>query len=107
MKWLAIFNLPCVFQWITGYYCPGCGGTRACRALLHGDLLQSLYYHPLVPYMALVLVLWIGSHVLYWMRKKGYVFEIKNWVIYLGIGITILNFIWKNAVLFFQGVALL
>lgn len=45
--------------------------------------------------------------MLYWMRKKGYVFEIKNWVIYLGIGITILNFIWKNAVLFFQGVALL
>ena len=23
---------PCGFRFITGYYCPGCGGTRAVRA---------------------------------------------------------------------------
>ena len=40
----------CFFHRITGYYCPGCGGTRATSALLHGHFLQSLYFHPFVGY---------------------------------------------------------
>lgn len=41
---------PCIFQRLTGFYCPGCGGTRALLALFHGRLLRSLVYHPFVPY---------------------------------------------------------
>lgn len=41
---------PCVFHRLTGYYCPGCGGTRAVRALLAGRPLLSLWYHPIVLY---------------------------------------------------------
>lgn len=26
---MKIFSLPCIFWELTGYYCPGCGGTRA------------------------------------------------------------------------------
>ena len=29
---------PCLFHLVTGAYCPGCGGTRALLALLHGRL---------------------------------------------------------------------
>lgn len=43
---------PCILHHFTGLYCPGCGGTRAALALLHGQLLKSLYYHPLVLYAA-------------------------------------------------------
>lgn len=32
----------CPFNKLTGYDCPGCGMTRACIAILHGDFLQSL-----------------------------------------------------------------
>ena len=28
---------PCLFYRVSGLYCPGCGGTRAIRALLEGD----------------------------------------------------------------------
>ena len=35
----------------TGYYCPGCGGTRAMIAISNGRILESLYYHPFVTYM--------------------------------------------------------
>ena len=45
-------GFPCLFHLLTGLYCPGCGGTRAFRALLAGNLLLSIRYHPLVAYMA-------------------------------------------------------
>lgn len=48
---------PCLFHVLTGYYCPGCGGTRAALALLHGNFFLSLKYHPVVPYAA-ALFLW-------------------------------------------------
>lgn len=31
----------CVLHNLTGYYCPGCGGTRAIHALLHGHIVRS------------------------------------------------------------------
>lgn len=43
---------PCVLRTLTGFYCPGCGGTRAVLALLRGDVLESLYCHPMVVYAA-------------------------------------------------------
>ena len=43
---------PCPLHAYTGYYCPGCGGTRATFALLHGHLIRSFVLHPFVPYTA-------------------------------------------------------
>ena len=43
---------PCLFHLVTGAYCPGCGGTRALLALLHGRLADSIRLNPLVLYMA-------------------------------------------------------
>jgi hypothetical protein len=39
----------CPLRRITGVWCPGCGMTRAFGWLAHGDLHQSLRYHPLAP----------------------------------------------------------
>ena len=52
---MRLFFPPCLFHWLTGYYCPGCGGTRAVLALLRGHFLRSFLYHPLVPYTAFAL----------------------------------------------------
>ena len=46
---LRIYN-PCLFYQLTGYYCPGCGGTRSLRAILEGDLIFALYAYPPIPY---------------------------------------------------------
>lgn len=45
---------PCPLHAYTGYYCPGCGGTRATFALLHGHLIRSFVLHPFVPYTAVL-----------------------------------------------------
>ena len=36
---------PCLFQKITGLYCPGCGTARALHALLHGRISTAISYN--------------------------------------------------------------
>lgn len=70
---------PCPILHLTGWQCPGCGGTRAMYSLLHGDVLGSLAMNPLVVagYLGLGLAL-VGvgvggrghgrsAQVLYWL----------------------------------------
>ena len=59
------FRMPCLYQMMTGLYCPGFGGTRAVRALLSGHPVLSFLYHPVVPYMASVAVWAAASWILY------------------------------------------
>ncbi|MCC4605791.1 DUF2752 domain-containing protein [Xanthomonas campestris pv. badrii] len=52
---------PCAFHALTGFYCPGCGITRALHALVHGDLVSAFGMNALaVGLLALVpfVVLW-------------------------------------------------
>lgn len=39
---------PCLFHHVTGWYCPGCGTTRAVHQLVHGRLLAAFDYNPLM-----------------------------------------------------------
>lgn len=43
---LTTFPPPCVFRKATGIYCPGCGSTRALRALAGGDFAVALRCNP-------------------------------------------------------------
>ncbi|MEQ9074250.1 MAG: DUF2752 domain-containing protein [Sandaracinaceae bacterium] len=46
----------CPSRIMLGIPCPGCGLTRATEALVHGDLLAMLVYHPLAPIIAPVAI---------------------------------------------------
>lgn len=52
----------CPFLALTGYYCPGCGSTRMCAALTHGDLHTAMDRNPLgvfaVALLAVIFVQW-------------------------------------------------
>ncbi|WP_135557682.1 DUF2752 domain-containing protein [Paenibacillus cymbidii] len=49
--WLPATRLavPCVFHGVTGFYCPGCGLTRALQAYLQLDAWQAFRFNLLVP----------------------------------------------------------
>ena len=90
-------SIPCFFNTFFEMYCPGCGGTRAISALFHGKILLSIWYHPLVPYSALVylgFMLTNGIHKLGIKKMKGWKFHM--WYIWTALGIIIVNFIVKN-----------
>ena len=92
--------MPCLFRLLTGFYCPGCGGTRALWALLSGHPLLSFLYHPLVPYSALTAVWLLGSRLLYRRTgKEKYWRELTLPYVYFGIGLIVLNFLIKNILL--------
>ena len=38
----------CPLLWLTGWYCPGCGGLRAVHALGHGDVGAAFGFNPLL-----------------------------------------------------------
>lgn len=52
--------LPCIFQLMSGFWCAGCGITRALHALVHGNLGAALDMNPLavilLPFAALALL---------------------------------------------------
>ncbi|MCM3790311.1 DUF2752 domain-containing protein [Domibacillus indicus] len=57
-------HIPCLFREVTGFYCPGCGVTRASLALIDGNLYQSFRYNMLV----YVLIPFFGLYI-YWSYK--------------------------------------
>lgn len=48
----------CIFHALTGWQCPGCGGTRALYHLLHFHLADALHYNALVTLLAPLLLGW-------------------------------------------------
>lgn len=100
--------MPCPFHELTGLYCPGCGGTRAVKYLLKGELVKSFIYHPFVIYGGITAVLW-AAVAIYRKVKKRPAPDLarESAVVYAGIVIIIINWIIKNLLLVFWGIDLL
>lgn len=89
--------IPCVLHELLGIYCPGCGGTRAIISLLHGDIIHSLWYHPMVLYGAVIFGGFMLSHTLAKLhvpKIKGWRFH--NWYLYGAIILVAANCLLKN-----------
>lgn len=99
----------CLFLQLTGLYCPGCGGTRAVSAFFHGHLLQSLKYHPLICYLAVVGGWYLLSHSIELISKgKAAIgMRYRDIYLYVAIAIVVINFIIKDFYILVYGSYLL
>lgn len=100
-------QLPCLMSTVMGLYCPGCGGTRAVTALLRGQIFLAAWYHPLIPYSAVIMggfMVTQGLHRLGLKRIKGWKFH--NWYLYVAIVILVVNFVIKNMLRLIWGITM-
>lgn len=95
------YSLPCTLYTWTGFYCPGCGGTRAIIALAKGKILESFYLHPFVPYAAFVGGWFMLSQTIERVSKGRIKIALHFRMIYVWIALALIaiNVIYKNAML--------
>lgn len=107
IKDLGQLWLPCVFHEVTGLYCPGCGGTRAVKALLSGSLAGSLWYNPTVPLAVSAFILFMVTQALERCtggRIKG--IKYRNLYMWLLLAIMLVNCMVRNFLLIRYGIML-
>lgn len=96
------FIIPCTLRMFTGYYCPGCGGTRAVIALIHGRPIKSFMYHPIVLTTFVFGVIFMGRNTL-WLISRGRLkvaMKFREIYIFICLGIIIVNWIVQNIIIF-------
>lgn len=103
-------NIPtgdCIFWSLFGAYCPGCGGTRSVISLVHGEILRSIWYHPLIMYIVVIYAIYMITHTLeklHFPFVKGIRF--RSLYLYIAMIIIAINCIVKNVLLFGFGIAM-
>ena len=60
----------CPLHRTTGLWCPLCGGTRATRELMHGDLWAAMGYNPFALVLEGVVMVLVARWLLAWLRGK-------------------------------------
>ena len=93
-------SFPCIFHDVFHLYCPGCGGTRALFAFLHGQVLQSLYYNPAIVLGALLILYYEIGVLVTLIKKNGKrYFYPKGGLLYFYIAIVAVFTIVRNYLL--------
>jgi len=80
----------CPFRSLTGWWCPGCGLTRAVHHLVHGDVLGALRYNALLPFvLALITVLWVDWYARSTGRRSLLQRRVPRWAPAAGIAVAV------------------
>lgn len=80
--------LPCLFNKITGFYCPGCGMTRAVNSCFKFNLYQALRYNALLLIMPPMLGLY---YLAIYFKKASLAKAILMIMLFIAIGYGILR----------------
>ena len=89
----------CLFKKISGFYCIGCGGTRAFNYLVHLHILKSLRYHPIVTFSYFSYFLYLINSFLYRHNKPCFSKLSPFVLIYIGLTLLTVHFIVRNVLL--------
>lgn len=91
------FYLPCPFNFLMGFYCPGCGTLRALHQLLHGNVFAAIKLNALtvffVPFIGYSFVSYITTGIKGWSLPKVFIPAVLIWIL---LGAVILFGILRN-----------
>ena len=89
---------PCVLHTVTGYFCPGCGGTRSVEALFRGKFLVCAVNYPLTAYAAVMFVWFMGSQTIERFSRGRFKVGLRwrNSYLWIALGILLVHFAVKN-----------
>lgn len=59
----------CIFHGLTHLPCLGCGTTRCARALIQGDFLAAVKFHPGFFTMIILASFWTVYSAIFWLRR--------------------------------------
>lgn len=106
---LTDYMMPCIFHSVTGLYCAGCGGTRAATALLHGEIIESLKYNPVVIYGSIIFFIFMFSNAIQVLSKDKMKcgMEFKMLYLWIALAIALINCFIKNYYLVRYQIALI
>ena len=91
--------IPCVFNEITGLYCPGCGLTRMLKSMLKLDFYQAFRYNPLMFIFFPFIIYMIIDYIYCFYKKKKSKFKtLPQWFWNILFIITILYWILRNII---------
>jgi len=94
----------CLFKQLTGIPCPSCGSTRSVLSLLRGDVTGALIWNPFGFILISILLIspgWVLYDVITQKQsllnfyKKSEQFLRRKWVLFMAIGLVLLNWIWN------------
>jgi len=85
LVWLPLthIGIPCPVLAVTGFYCPGCGMTRAAISLLHLDIYQSFRYNALLFFIPPLYGIYHLANKYKWKKSSG---TIMLFMLFLTIG---------------------
>lgn len=94
---------------LTGYYCPGCGGTRACAALLQGKIVKSFLCHPVVLYTAVIYGWYMITHTIEYLTrgKLAAGMRYRDLYLYLAAAIILIQWVVRNLLKLIWGIDIL
>ncbi|WP_409346132.1 DUF2752 domain-containing protein [Paenibacillus sp. MBLB4367] len=82
-------GVPCLFHELSGFYCPGCGITRAATSLLRLDFHQAFHYNPLLFFL-------VPMYITYIIAKKRRMPRTSNAIMTVMLTLTIAFGLFRN-----------
>jgi len=86
----------CLFHALTGWNCPGCGGTRAAFELLHGHWLRALHDNALLILALPVAAVWGGGRLVQHLRHRPVTWAVPAWAVGGALTVILLFTVLRN-----------
>lgn len=83
------FGFRCPIHSLTGFFCPGCGSTRAVRALLNGDLQLAIHNNTLL--LAAPTLMGIGFILNKYLKNRMWLYAFLSMLFIVVVSFTVMR----------------